>query len=77
MRVTFLEATNGLRLTKHYSKQAVTPYPYVKEVTSHEHKITVDQAGLDKLYDLIKHHGSLGQKVSGSGSPKGSVMRGP
>ena len=22
--------------------------------------ITVDQAGLDELYDLIKHHGSLG-----------------
>ena len=60
MRVTFLEATNGVRLTKHYSKNKVTPYPYVKEVTSHEHKITVDQAGLDELYNLIQHHGSLG-----------------
>ena len=60
MRVTFLEATNGLRLTKHYGKNKVTPYPYVKEVTSHEHQITLDQAGLNNLYQLIKDHGEQG-----------------
>ena len=55
-----MEATNGLRLTKHYGKNKITPYPYVKEVTSHEHQITLDQAGLDNLYQLIKDHGEQG-----------------
>lgn len=60
MRVTFLEAANGLRLTKHYAKNKVTAYPYVKEVTSHEHTITLDNAGISSLYNLINTHGSAG-----------------
>lgn len=61
MRVTFLEATNGLRLSKHYSlENGFTPYPHVKAVSSHNHDVPVNSAGLLELEQLIRDHGSLG-----------------
>lgn len=61
MRITFLEATNGLSLSKHYQKNVgFTPYPHVKAVTSHTHKLSVDQQGLDNLEQLIRDHGQKG-----------------
>jgi len=61
MRVTFLEATNGLSLSKHYSKKdGFKPYPHVKSVTSHKHTLSVDQQGLESLEMLIREHGEKG-----------------
>lgn len=61
MRVTFLEATNGLSLSKHYSKKdGFKPYPHVKAVTSHQHNLSVDQQGLEDLERLIREHGEKG-----------------
>ena len=61
MRITFLEATNGLRLSKHHStKEGFQPYPHVKKVTSHSYDLNPDKAGLSKLARLIKEHGDLG-----------------
>ena len=61
MRVTFLEATNGLRLSKHHCKtNGFTPYPHVKSVTSHKHILTVDQQGLEDFETLIREHGEKG-----------------
>ena len=61
MRVTFLEATNGLPLSKHYSKKdGFKPYPHVKSVTSHQYTLPVDQSGLEELERLIREHGDKG-----------------
>ena len=50
MQVTFLEATNGIALSKKHSiKNGFTPYPHVKKVSSHEHVIPNDSAGLAML----------------------------
>lgn len=61
MKVTFLEATNGLTLTKHYPVSGdVKPYPHVRDVTSHEYDIQTSQAGLANLESLIRQHATNG-----------------
>lgn len=60
MRITFLEATNGLRLSKKYLTNGSQPYPYVKEVTSHTNDIPKTQDGLKEFLDLIVSHGKQG-----------------
>ena len=61
MRITFLEATNGLPLSKHYSKvSGFKPYPHVKAVTSHQYKLSVDADGLQTFENLIREHGAKG-----------------
>ena len=61
MRVTFLEATNGLSLSKHHSKQdGFKPYPHVKSVSSHVHQLTTDSEGLEDLEVLMRDHGDKG-----------------
>lgn len=55
MQLTFLEAANGQRLSKrHCPKKGFTPYPHVKSVTSHEHDIPLNSAGLAMFEALIK-----------------------
>jgi len=61
LRITFLEATNGLPLSKHYSKvSGFKPYPHVKAVTSHQYKLSVDADGLQTFENLIREHGAKG-----------------
>ena len=61
MQITFLEATNGLPLSKHYSKvSGFKPYPHVKAVTSHKYKLSVDADGLQTFENLIREHGAKG-----------------
>ena len=60
MNLTFLEAANGLRLSKRHSPDGFTPYPHVKKVTSHHHTISTDKNGLIELERLIREHGELG-----------------
>lgn len=61
MQLTFLEAANGQRLSKrHCPKNGFTPYPHVKSVTSHEHDLPTDSAGLSMLERLIREHGKQG-----------------
>lgn len=61
MRVTFLEAGNGLRLTKKYlGNGTVVPYPHVKEVTSHEYQIPSSEQGLLHLERLLRQHSKAG-----------------
>ena len=61
MQLTFLEAANGQRLSKrHCPKNGFTPYPHVKNVTSHEKNIPLDATGISMLEQLIRHHASQG-----------------
>jgi hypothetical protein len=60
MHLTFLESENGIKLSKEHKTTGSVPYPYVKNVTSHEHETTVDAAGLDTLENLIRDHGDKG-----------------
>jgi hypothetical protein len=61
LQITFLEATNGLPLSKHYSKvSGFKPYPHVKAVTSHKYKLSVDADGLQTFENLIREHGAKG-----------------
>tara|TARA_X000001036_G_scaffold439888_1_gene492897 strand:+ start:503 stop:3016 length:2514 start_codon:yes stop_codon:yes gene_type:complete len=61
VQITFLEATNGLRLSKLYKKDnTFTPYPHVKAVTSHHYNIPTSKDGLTELKDLIIQHGDKG-----------------
>lgn len=60
MQITFLEATNGLRLSKQYSANGAQPYPYVKAVTSHKHDVPKTQDGLQAFMDLIVKNGKSG-----------------
>ena len=71
MRVTFLEATNGLRLSKQYSgNKGFTPYPHVKAVTSHKYDIPVNKTGLQQLEQLLRKH-----SVDGHCLLKGNLKR--
>ena len=49
MKITFLEATNGVALSKQISRDGIKNYPMVKNVTSHEHTIAADETGLMTL----------------------------
>ena len=61
MQLTFLEAANGQRLSKrHCPKSGFTPYPHVKNVTSHEAQIPLDGTGLAMLEQLVRDHGQQG-----------------
>ena len=61
MRVTFLEATNGLRLSKqHSSTDGFTPYPHVKAVTSHRHEVDITDQGLQDFEQLLRAHSAQG-----------------
>lgn len=61
MQLTFLEAANGQRLSKrHCPKTGFTPYPHVKNVTSHDIEVPLDGAGLSILENLIREHGQQG-----------------
>ena len=61
MRVTFLEATNGLRLSKeHSTTNGFTSYPLVKSVTSHKYDIPANEKGLRQLEQLIRDHSDMG-----------------
>lgn len=61
MQLTFLEAANGQRLSKrHCPKNGFTPYPHVKNVTSHEHTVPTGNTGLAMLEKLIRDHGEQG-----------------
>jgi len=62
MQLTFLAAANRLRLSKkHCPKIGFTPYPHVKNVTSYEQDITLDDDGLVVFERLLHEHGSKGR----------------
>lgn len=56
MDITFLEATTGIRLSKHYADNKFTAYPNVKNVTSHLEHVT----DIDSLHAAIMDHASRG-----------------
>lgn len=60
MRVTFLEASNGLRLSKQYSPGASQPYPHVKNVTSIYYDLDQSTSMLTQLEQLIRDHATRG-----------------
>jgi hypothetical protein len=61
MQTTFLEAANGQRLSKHHCPtNGFTPYPHVKNVSSHDIEVPLDNAGLAMLEKLIRDHADLG-----------------
>jgi hypothetical protein len=61
MRVTFLQATNGLSLSKYHStNEGFRPYPHVKKVTSSEYDLPVSDDGLQELEQLIRSEGRKG-----------------
>ena len=61
MQLTFLEAANGLRLSKrHCPKNGFTPYPLVKKVTSHEENIPATADGLADLERSLRAHADKG-----------------
>lgn len=71
MKVTFLEATNGLRLSKrHSAKTGFEPYPHVKRVTSHSYDLPVSADGLKEFNQLIHEHAADGHCLL-----KGSLQR--
>lgn len=60
MRVTFLESSHGIRLTKTISKTESKSYPDVKTVTSTEYDVPVDQNWTTQFSALLAKHGQLG-----------------
>lgn len=60
MRVTFLESSHGIRLTKTISKTESKSYPDVKTVTSTEYDVPVDQNWTTQFSALLTKHGQLG-----------------
>lgn len=58
MKLTFLEASNGLRLSKHFtSENKFRPYPHVKNFTSHE----VHAPCIDSMHQEIVTRAAQGQ----------------
>jgi len=60
MRITFLEASNGLRLSKQYSSGSSRPYPHVKSVTSVSYDLDQSTSKLSQLEQLMRDHAALG-----------------
>lgn len=60
MRVTFLESSHGIRLTKTISKTESKSYPDVKTVTSTEYDVPVDGNWTAQFAALLAKHGALG-----------------
>lgn len=60
MQVTFLESSNGLRLSKSFLSSGVQSYPHVKDVVSHEYSIDSNKEGLTSFLELIRQHGEQG-----------------
>ena len=60
MRVTFLESSHGIKLTKTISPTGSKSYPDVKAVNSHEYTIPNDPAWPITFSGLIAKHGQLG-----------------
>lgn len=56
MQICFLEATNGLPLSKTITSTGTKPYPFVKNVNSHKYEV----ADIGELYDLLVKHSALG-----------------
>jgi hypothetical protein len=57
MKVTYLGAANGLRLSKHYDgENKFTPYPHVKKVNSYQY----DVASIDELYSSVVDNAAIG-----------------
>ena len=57
MKLTFLEASNGLRLSKHFtSENKFRPYPHVKNFNSHE----VNATCIGDMHQAIVHHAAQG-----------------
>ena len=60
MRVTFLESSHGIRLTKTISATESKSYPDVKSVSSHEYIVPNDPNWIHNFASLIDKHGKLG-----------------
>lgn len=56
MQLNFLSASNGLSLSKTFSKDSSKPYPLVKEVSSHHFSIKT----IEDLTELIKEESTKG-----------------
>lgn len=60
-KITFLEASNDVKLVKTFTPGKALPYPLkVKRFTSHDHIISLDRDGLSTLTRLIKKHAAKG-----------------
>ena len=60
MKVTFLESSNAMPLSKFFGLTENRSYPYVKKVTSHERTIDKTPKGIGELHQLITTHGKQG-----------------
>lgn len=60
MRVTFLESSHGIRLTKTISKTESKSYPDVKTVSSTEHLVNIDKDWPTAFASLLKIHADQG-----------------
>lgn len=60
MRVTFLESSHGIRLTKTISKTDSKSYPDVKTVSSTEYNIPIDADWPDNFATHVLKHAALG-----------------
>ena len=60
MKITFLEAANGVALAKQISGDGIKNYPMVKNVTSHEHLIAADETGLMTLEQYMRDYSHKG-----------------
>ncbi len=60
--VTFIEATEGRKLSKTVSVDRTTSYPLVKKITSHTYEIPLAENGehYSQLSDLLNEHGTRG-----------------
>ena len=69
MEVSFLEASNGLPLSKAITHKGTKPYPFVKNVNSHKYVIN----DIGELYDLVQKHAALGHCLL-KGNPKHDLV---
>ena len=61
MELTFLEASNGLKLSKKHSPvDGFTPYPHVKKVNSYHEQVSLDENGLAQFEARLNAHGTSG-----------------
>jgi hypothetical protein len=61
--LTFLEASNGVRLSKTFTPHIKRSYPKVKKFHSHVYHTTLDETGLRQMHSLMVEHSRRGHAM--------------
>ena len=61
--LTFMQASNGVRLAKEFTPTSKKSYPNVAKFDSHAYEVANDAAGLKQMHSLMIAHAAKGHAL--------------